>query len=44
VNGPGGTAVLDFPKASYWGCWALVNDEIDFVDAEVSSRSALSFK
>ena len=43
VNGGEETAVLDFPKATLWGYWALVNDGIYFVDAEGSSRPALRF-
>jgi hypothetical protein len=43
VNGGEETAVLDFPKATFWGYWALVNDGIYFVDAEVSPRPALRF-
>jgi Tol biopolymer transport system component/DNA-binding winged helix-turn-helix (wHTH) protein len=43
VNGGDETAVLDFPKASFWGYWALVNDGIYFVDTEVGSQPALRF-
>jgi Tol biopolymer transport system component/DNA-binding winged helix-turn-helix (wHTH) protein len=43
VNGGKETAVLDFPSATLWGYWALVNDGIYFVDAEISSRAALRF-
>ena len=43
VNGGEETPVLDFPKATFWGYWALVNDGIYFVDTEVSPRPALRF-
>ena len=43
VNGGKETAVLDFPRATLWGYWALVNDGIYFVDAEIGSRAALRF-
>ena len=43
VNGGEETAVSDFPEATLWGYWALVNDGIYFVDVEISSRAALRF-
>ena len=43
VNGGEETAVLDLPKAGFWGYWALVKDGIYLVDAEASPRPALRF-
>jgi Tol biopolymer transport system component len=43
VNGGEEAPVLDFPKASFWGYWALVETGIYFVDTEVRPQPALQF-
>ena len=43
VNGGEETPVLDFPKASFWGYWALVETGIYFVNTEAKPQPALQF-
>ena len=43
MNGGEEALVLDFPKASFWGYWALVETGIYFVDTEVRPQPALQF-
>ena len=43
VNGGDEAPVLDFPKASFWGYWALVESGIYFVNTEVRPQPALQF-
>jgi len=43
VNGGDETAVVDFPKVSFWGYWALTKDGIYFVDTEGSPQPALRY-
>jgi Tol biopolymer transport system component len=43
VNGGEEAPVLDFPKASFWGYWALVETGIYFVNTEARPRPALQF-
>ena len=39
VNGGEEAPVLDFPKASFWGYWALVEKGIYFVTTETGHAS-----
>jgi Tol biopolymer transport system component/DNA-binding winged helix-turn-helix (wHTH) protein len=43
VNGGEEAPVLDFPKASFWGYWALVETGIYFVNTEARPQPALQF-
>ena len=43
VNGGEEAPVLDFPKASFWGYWALVETGIYFVNTEATPQPALQF-
>ena len=43
VNGGEEAPVLDFPKASFWGYWALVETGIYFVNTEAGPQPALQF-
>ena len=43
VNGGEEAPVLDFPKASFWGYWALVEKGIYFVNTETGPQPALQF-
>ena len=43
VNGGEEAPVLDFPKASFWGYWALVETGIYFVNTETGLQPALQF-
>ena len=43
VNGGEEAPVLDFPKASFWGYWALVKKGIYFVNTETGPQPALQF-
>ncbi len=43
VNGGAEAPVLDFPKASFWGYWALVETGIYFVNTEAGPQPALQF-
>jgi hypothetical protein len=43
VNGGEETPVLDFPKASFWGYWALAKTGIYFVNTEARPQPALQF-
>jgi Tol biopolymer transport system component/DNA-binding winged helix-turn-helix (wHTH) protein len=43
VNGGEEAPVLDFPKASFWGYWALVKKGIYFVNTNTGPQPALQF-
>jgi len=43
VNGGDEAPVLEFPKASFWGYWALVESGIYFVNTEAKPQPALQF-
>jgi dipeptidyl aminopeptidase/acylaminoacyl peptidase len=43
VNGGNEAPVLDFPKASFWGYWALVEKGIYFVNTVTGPQPALQF-
>jgi Tol biopolymer transport system component len=43
VNGGEEAPVLEFPKASFWGYWALVETGIYFVNPDVGPQPALQF-
>ncbi len=43
VNGGEEAPVLDFPKASFWGYWALVETGIYFVNTETMPQPAVQF-
>ena len=43
VKGGEEAPVLDFPKASFWGYWALVKTGIYFVNTEARPQPALQF-
>jgi Tol biopolymer transport system component/DNA-binding winged helix-turn-helix (wHTH) protein len=43
VNGGGEVQVLDFPKAGFWGYWALVKTGIYFVNTNAVPQPALQF-
>jgi Tol biopolymer transport system component/DNA-binding winged helix-turn-helix (wHTH) protein len=43
VNGGGEAPVLDFPKGSFWGYWALVKTGIYYVNTETGGQPALQF-
>ncbi len=43
VNGGEEAPVLDFPKASFWGYWALVETGIYFVNTEVGLSPLCNF-
>jgi Tol biopolymer transport system component len=43
VNGGNEAPVLDFPKASFWGYWALVDKGIYFVNTVTGPQPALQF-
>ena len=43
ANGGEEAPVLDFPKASFWGYWALVETGIYFVNTEAGPQPALQF-
>jgi hypothetical protein len=43
VNGGDETPVLSFPKASFWGYWAVGKEGIYFVNTETGPQPALQF-
>jgi hypothetical protein len=43
VNGGHEAPVLDFPKGSFWGYWALVKTGIYYVNTETGAEPALQF-
>jgi Tol biopolymer transport system component/DNA-binding winged helix-turn-helix (wHTH) protein len=43
VNGGDEAPVLDFPKGSFWGYWALVKTGIYYVNTETGAQPALQF-
>ena len=43
MNGGEEAPVLDFPKASFWGYWALVETGIYFVNTEAKPEPVLEF-
>jgi hypothetical protein len=43
VNGGDETPVLNFPKASFWGYWAVGKEGIYFVNTETAPQPALQF-
>ena len=43
VSGGEETEVIAFPKAGFWGYWALVDAGIYFVDTESRPQPALKF-
>ena len=43
VNGGDEAPVLDFPKGSFWGYWALAKKGIYFVNTETGPQPALQF-
>ena len=43
MNGGEEAPVLDFPRASFWGYWALVKTGIYFVNTEARPQPILQF-
>ncbi len=43
VEGGEEAPVLDHPKLGYWGCWAVVNEGIYFINVEVKQHPVIEF-
>lgn len=43
VEGGEEARVLDQPKLGYWGCWAVVNEGIYFINVEVKQHPVIEF-